>query len=288
MIVGASYIVFNGEDFFEQSLRSIYDWVNFIMVAEGPVEGSLLDGNYRIDEEGNWTSIDRTIEILQENDPDKKIVLIRKRRAWKNKLEMKQEILKWFPRSAEWLLNIDHDEIYAEKDLKTIRSRIEQYPNAIMFRWGALHFWHDFHHTITTKQFGPWTEPHDTLVNLQYGLQIRRHHCLFEDKKGRYLRHHKSLQRLVKVLPVKFYHLGEARDPERMLEKFIMQKRRGFGEVEGSPKDEPWFSGELGPEFVLSDYSGPWPQLIRDHPRFSERRIEITQQDPPRFRRLEG
>ena len=69
MRLTAAMIVLNGDHVLEESLKSIYDHVDEIVIAEGPVR-------YWQDR-GLTTSTDRTNEILDNfEDPDRKIRII--------------------------------------------------------------------------------------------------------------------------------------------------------------------------------------------------------------------
>ena len=108
MRLTAAMIVLNGDHVLEQSLRSVYDFVDEIVVAEGPVR--------YWQEMGVSKSTDRTIEILNDfYDPDKKLKIVSGKFSEKD--EQFQSALNLMTKMPDYLLQVDADEVWTESSL---------------------------------------------------------------------------------------------------------------------------------------------------------------------------
>jgi len=121
-------IVFNGDEFLQQALDSIYDFAYQIIIAEGSDRNSLPFANQ------DGSSTDRTVQIIKEYpDPDRKITLIQS--TWKNKTDQSNA---WIEHAkGEYVWQIDDDEIYRKDDLSAVDSLLRERPEttAVSFHW---------------------------------------------------------------------------------------------------------------------------------------------------------
>lgn len=197
--------VFNGEEFIEYVLRSIYDAVDHIRIVEGAVKNQVnatKDGH----------STDKTVEIIEDfmknHDPDKKVRLIKINRPYENLEEMKQTFLDYAV-PGEWLLINDVDEFYKLEDIKLLRKAIEYQPLASEFVPLFLHFYRDYAHIAKPEH--EWQPQHQRFFRFVKGMKYNAHpvvtdpegHCSF------YSAHYQH--RRVQVKGWYVWHYGYAR-----------------------------------------------------------------------------
>lgn len=116
MRVNAAMIVLNGDHVLEQSLRSIYDFVDEIVVAEGPVKYWQSMGVER--------STDSTLEILANfHDPDKKLRYASGKYSEKD--EQFQRALDLMRTQPDYLLQVDADEVWTNSALEGLNNLLK-------------------------------------------------------------------------------------------------------------------------------------------------------------------
>jgi len=117
MKIAFGMIVFNGNYVLKQCLESIYPYANQIVIAEGPVQ-------YWQDE-GYSTSTDGTNEIIDNfPDPENKITIIHKQ--YTEKSDQSNTYMREINNNNDYIWQLDSDEIYKPKDIKTIISLLEK------------------------------------------------------------------------------------------------------------------------------------------------------------------
>lgn len=117
MRVNAAMIVLNGDHVLEQSLRSIYDFVDEIVVAEGPVKYWQTMGVER--------STDSTLEILANfHDPDKKLRYASGKYSEKD--EQFQRALDLMRTQPDYLLQVDADEVWTSSSLDGLNNLLKE------------------------------------------------------------------------------------------------------------------------------------------------------------------
>lgn len=116
MRICAAMIVLNGDHVLQQSLESIYDFVDEIVIAEGPVKFW--------QEKGIEKSTDKTLEIIKSfHDPSKKIKLISSQYEEKN--EQFSAALNLMTKNPDYLIQVDSDEVWTEESLKNLKNLIQ-------------------------------------------------------------------------------------------------------------------------------------------------------------------
>jgi len=117
MRINAAMIVLNGDHVLEQSLRSIYDFVDEIVVAEGPVKyWQTL---------GVESSSDSTLEILANfYDPDKKLRYASGKYSEKD--EQFQRALDLMRTQPDYLLQVDADEVWTNSSLSNLGNLLKE------------------------------------------------------------------------------------------------------------------------------------------------------------------
>jgi len=208
--------VFNGEEFIEYVLKSIYNAVDHIRIVEGAVKnqvGATKDGH----------STDKTVEIIKrfikESDPGKKVRLIQIKRPYENLEEMKQTFLDYAV-PGEWLLINDVDEFYREEDIHLLRRAIYYQPLASEFVPLFLHFYRDCVHIAKPEH--EWQPQHQRFFRFVKGMKYNAHpivtdhmnHCTY------YAVHYQHRRFVVKDWYV--WHYGYAREN---MDKVMMDKK---------------------------------------------------------------
>jgi len=121
-------IIFNGDEFLQQVLDSIYDFAHEIIIAEGADLNSLPFAN------PDGSSTDSTVNLIRNYpDPDRKITLIQGK--WRDKTEQSNAWLEHA--SGDYIWQIDDDEVYKEEDLLTVDNMLKDRPEttAVSFHW---------------------------------------------------------------------------------------------------------------------------------------------------------
>ena len=117
MKISAAMIVLNGDHVLQQSLQSIYDFVEEIVIAEGPVKFW--------QSKGVTGSTDKTLEIIKSfHDPKKKIKLISSQYEEKN--EQFTAALSLLSKNPDYLLQVDADEVWTEESLTNLQKLLQE------------------------------------------------------------------------------------------------------------------------------------------------------------------
>jgi len=117
MKITAVMIVFNGDHVLECSLKSIYEHVEEILIAEGPVK-------YWQDQ-GYSSSTDKTIEILKTfRDPQNKIKKLFSKYEEKN--QQFQCALDLMTKKTDYILQIDADEVWEHSSIENLKRLLNE------------------------------------------------------------------------------------------------------------------------------------------------------------------
>jgi len=117
MRIAAAMIVLNGDHVLEQSIKSIYDAVDEILIAEGPVK--------YWQERGVSASSDATLDIIKSfNDPEKKLKWISSKYIEKD--DQFQSALNLMSKNPDYLLQVDADEVWSEESLVGLRKLLKE------------------------------------------------------------------------------------------------------------------------------------------------------------------
>lgn len=131
----ATMIVFNEEEYLPYSLRSIYDYVDKIVIVEGAIAKVIKSGFAG----ENGKSIDKTCEIIDKfPDPKKKIVI--EHGKFKHKNDQRNHCLKHVPLNS-WILVVDGDEIYSKRNIQNLITLTDRYKNYEMIIYPMYHFY---------------------------------------------------------------------------------------------------------------------------------------------------
>ena len=275
-LITASYKVHPDEyEFLPYSIASIYDHVDIIQIATGPI--ALRERTFK----------DRKLKL---EDPEGKIQRIH--RNWRDKQEIQATLLEKC--RSKWMLFIDGDEVIEGMDV--LRDYCAEHPDGdkVYARPGKfLNFWHDFQHiAYSLNPLSPWAAtgtPHAFLIHRDIpGLNFGMFHTIPIDGFGLPVHSDEPSGRSRRDIldKVTVYHFGNAKRKKPMRDKLNFEKERGIGYL-GEVNEDPWFTGDMSPDMVLEEYPGTYPEALLDHPRLNQRLIEITAIKPLyKFRRI--
>lgn len=135
----AGLIVFNGNYVLQECLQSLYKNVDGILISEGPVQWW--------QDRGYTTSTDGTNEILNNFlDPQNKIKIIHGQ--WQEKEQQCQAYMRFLPDDADYICNVDCDEIYKDENWHKLREIMDTKKyTEIQFRFKT--FFGGFDHYIS-------------------------------------------------------------------------------------------------------------------------------------------
>lgn len=159
MRFSATIISCNANLFIGRLLQHIYPHFDRIVVVDGP---SLPwkpweRGNGTRLTEGKTHSTDGTVEVVKlfqlRKDPDRKVFLIQKNRAWCGKTEKFNDALSLI--EPGYIFQIDSDEFFFHKDYVILQKFLRENPTFTDVEFLGRHFWGDpFHHF--QMQVGKW------------------------------------------------------------------------------------------------------------------------------------
>ena len=110
-------IIFNGNNTFEESLKTIYPYASQILIAEGPVKFW--------QDKGFTTSIDGTNEMLDSfPDPDNKMKIVHGQ--YSEKLEQTNAYMQYINDDIDYLWNLDSDQVFKPEDIEAIIGILEK------------------------------------------------------------------------------------------------------------------------------------------------------------------
>ncbi|MFA5365815.1 MAG: hypothetical protein WC325_11600 [Candidatus Bathyarchaeia archaeon] len=274
-LITASMKVLNESEYINETLTSIYPYVDKIDIVYGPVAQS-----------SHITFRDNTLELISKfPDVEHKITVIKGN--WNSKEHVQAKLLEKCV--SKWMLFLDADEIIKPEGGIAIRAfcMANQHGEAVYARPKQFYnFLHDFYHVAWSQNpISPWAEfglPHPFLIWRDLpGLNFSQFHTMPTDIYGELIHvdnpRYQGKQKIIDECVV--YHFGNAKNRERTLDKLVFERRRDHN-PDAAEKDW-WFTGELPAEFVVGDFDeNELPEILRGHKYFGKRNIEVTQKSP--------
>ena len=286
-LITASYKVFNEAEYLRYSLESVYPYVDRIDIVEGAVAKNMHCSNL------DGSSIDDTIQIMKDfPDPDGKIRMVHGK--WRSKEHVQRKLLELC--ESRWMMFIDGDELYQPQDMVGIRDFcLSHLDGKIVYALPktTLNFWHDWRHVAySLDAVSPWcqsTAMHPLLIwrDVQ-GLNFKFFHTYPFDGLGRSLAidpYYEDKRVILEDLVL--YHYGHAKSALNMVNKLLYFEKRDV--TRGLPKpSDMWLSGVMPPDFVIKEYDGEHPKVLKAHPLYGKSLIKVIEKKPVyRFERLE-
>lgn len=195
--ITAGIIVHNGTDYINYAIKSIYNYVNQIIIIHGKVE--------LYPDKDEYDTFEQLLKLKDEIDYLNKINLVTKK-SWSDKIEMQNEIAKRV--TGDYYLKLDHDEIWKPETLLDAIQYMND-NNADIIKMPFLHFWTNFH-TIAKDAGGKWSTCHPRIWKWQDGFHHTKSFNYFVDKNNAKVSH--SRYKDVTFLDNEFvYHFGYVR-----------------------------------------------------------------------------
>jgi len=161
-------IVLNEEEYIEYALRSVYDFVDYIIVIEGAVTLCMNFAN------ADGSSTDSTVDIIQ-SIPDPKDKIILEQGIWESKIAQRQRYLDIILQqnlAPDYILQVDGDEIYPYATLVEIQ-RIIKKGKTDLISTPFYHFWTSFQWRATGSI---WSAPQLRCIRYRENLKYTRSH----------------------------------------------------------------------------------------------------------------
>lgn len=244
--IGFFMIVFEGADYLEANLRQIYPHAHQILIAEGAVElMAKIKGYFR--------SRDETVRIINKfSDPEHKIRLLQVDRPWKNKVEMKNELLKHL--KAEILWQVDVDEFYTHGHIERIRENFRKDKSLDVATFTALHFWKDLDHYRWDG--GRWKTKNLRVFRRRGKISFRFHGFPDRDGKPYSAKYFKA-----KDFGTIRFHYGYVRSRQKIEDKIKFMCLRDPKLAESYRKNlEEWLRGKV----KLEEFKGKHPKAMQN------------------------
>ena len=247
MKILALYNVYNEDEYFDYSLKSIYDHVDSIFVYEGCFKET-YDAC-----ECNIQSTDNTLNILDMfNDHQKKMFIISGGKPLPQ-LQQRSVIFDYIKTDEPyWLWLIDGDEVYSEENIAKIKKYLSVYSLADSLRINSYVFINDFMHYVDIKMprlFKIHPGWNHKFVEPNKIIQQNRHSIneLGEEERD----------------DIFFHHYSYCKNPER----FLMKRKERIKQT-GHFK---WYlnkDNKITADGVnIKIYNGEHPAIMNKHPR---------------------
>lgn len=269
-LITACYKTYKDIEMLSYSIDSIYEYVDEILVAYGPVK--LRETDYPYEEVETKLN-----QIIGKRDYQNKIRFIG-RSLWESKEQIQQTLLKEC--TARWMLYIDDDEIIEGMD------KVHQFASTSK-AWYArpeafINFYADFQHIVYSinpqSPMYRYGLPHPFLINrdtpgLNFGF-----HTIALDGFGIPLHsdHPANRHRRAVLDGVKIYHYGNAKPLPELKAKGEYYHGRGDSLV----YEDSFISCKLEADLVLEEFTGQHPTVMMKHQRIGETLIKVTKTKP--------
>jgi hypothetical protein len=260
--ISVGMIVYNGSDYIEYAIKSIYNYVNQIIIVDGSVE--------KYSDSDSISSNDGTIEIikrLKEKDIFNKIEFVPALdRKWKDKIEMQNEIAKRV--TGEYYVKIDHDEIWKPETLLAAINFMEKNLKVNILKMPFYHFWLNFNQ-VAIDDGGKWSTKHPRVWRWSNGMKHLLSFNYFVDSKNNRITGDAEFK------GDRIYHFGYVRQLNILKNKINYYKTRGI-EKNVSDTVTNWKKGnetqptQKGANSSCIDFDKKLlPEILKDHPYYN-------------------
>jgi glycosyltransferase involved in cell wall biosynthesis len=269
--IGACYCIYNEEEYIAYSIRSIYDFVDQIVICLGTAPWSAYNPGAR----AAFSQHDRTEEIVRElASGDQKFVV--RQGLWDSEVAQRDAAMQYCRGAGlDYCFVVDADEVYRWDHLEAIRDEVEAHPEVGTFYIKCCVLWRSFRYRIPywgVKHI-PWRIFKVTRSRRVLGFEFP-YQCRFT---GPNRTNSLGPRRLIPPEKAIFYHFGYARATERMRLKLATSEQQrlfidGWFEKiwlrwpeDRSMKNLQPLDPEGLPEALYVDPTD-LPAVMRDHP----------------------
>lgn len=213
MRIAAVYCIFNEEDYIEYSIKSVYDFVDKIIICLSLAPYS----EYNPQAKQMQFKKDNTEQIIERlSYGDEKFVIIKD--SWNEQLEHRNRGMQYcIDNGYDYYFLIDGDEVYRKDHLENIASEIAAHPEVGSFIIKCPIFWRSFKYRIPAEKVA-WAPrrifkitPSRKILGLRWPYR-----CRFTG-----INKTNSLGKVYQIPPQKavFYHFSYAKSAKDMKEK---------------------------------------------------------------------
>ena len=210
MRIAAVYCIYNEEDYIEYSIRSVYDFVDQIVINLGMAPWNAYNASARAD----FGDRDRTEDIVDRLARDHpKIVVVKG--IWDSEVAQREAGMSSCVESGcDYYFLVDGDEVYRSDHLQAIRDEIERHPEVGTFQIKCTVLWRSFNYRIPYwgVKWTPWRVFKITRSYRRLGFPLP-YRCRFT---GPNRTNSIGPRYLIPPERAVFYHLGYARTDSRM------------------------------------------------------------------------
>jgi glycosyltransferase involved in cell wall biosynthesis len=216
--ISVGIIVYNGSDYIEQVIRSIYEVVNQVIIVDGAVKGYGAVKPYSTD-----GTIEKIKKLKNEIDILDKIELVENgEKFYKDKIDMQNEIAKRV--TGEYYVKMDADEIWKKETLLDAITYMKV-NNVDVLRMPFYHFWLSFKN-IAVDSNGKWSTKHPRIWKWNEKFSHKNSFNYFQDKNGAKVSAPNYNEQ--EFNGDKIYHFGYVRKLEILKQKLEYYRTRGI------------------------------------------------------------
>lgn len=262
--ISVGIIIYNGADYIEYVIKSIYEVVNQIIIVDGAVEKYDAKKSYSTD-----GTIEKIKKLKNEIDILDKIELVENdNKFYKNKIEMQNEIAKRI--KGDYYVKMDADEIWKKETLLDAITYM-QINKIDVLRMPFYHFWLSFKN-IAVDSNGKWSTKHPRIWKWNNDFKHKNSFNFFQNKKG------------VKISAPNYneqeyngdrvYHFGYVRKLKILKQKLKYYKTRGIEKyfkdtvTAWNNLDDPTQPTQKSNSHATK-FEGELPDILKNHPYFN-------------------
>lgn len=200
-------IVFNGDAFIRESLRSVYDFAHEIFIVEGAVLESWAIANQ------DGSSTDATVNAIKNfSDPKGKIRLCQGK--WETKEQMTNALISHV--TGDYVWRLDSDEVYKEKDLIKIQGLLTESPDVSCVNIKTIDFFQGFDRIVVHRDDRSKSSQVDRIWKFEKGCRFIGHRPpdLYYPTRDRFMGQGTRIdgQWLAAMHGIHFYHYSYVTD----------------------------------------------------------------------------
>ena len=265
--ISVGMIVYNGSDYIEHSIKSIYNVVSEIIIVDGVIKK--YNGDNPLSYE-NCHSDDGTLDIikkLKEMDVCGKIKFIPSHnKPWESEIIKRNEIAKNI--TGDYYVLIDHDEIWKPETLLDAIKYMELNKHIHILRMKFYHFWLSFKN-IACDEGGKWSTIHPRIWRWNKDFKHVKSFNYFQDNKNTKVGEPFYCESIYDG--DRIYHFGYARKSKNLLQKIEYYKNRGIENC-GIDTVTPWKElsdttqpTQIGVKSWAEKFNGELPEILKTH-----------------------
>lgn len=284
MTITAGFIVLNEEDYIQYSLRSIYPYVDEIIIVHGSTQYAGLTNSMGLSIDNTHNKIQ---EFIENEDMDGKVIYeVVGKRPTKTQLRNKYIELA----TKDWILVVDGDELYTKEDIDRLKDYVANDPELVHIFYPQHWFWKDFKHVCVIDEekvhsmnkfitfqdkngkYARQGQYHERFFKNRIGFKHRGSHSVVTDESNRdvYIDGFYQNKRIF-AEDVHRYHYGYIKKKKNLEERVRYYGLRDKGLKEVDTAHDGYLNylktGEFhNPVYKIVPFEGDHPEVIKSHP----------------------